>query len=217
MKIGVLALQGDFEAHIQKLRSYGVEAVEVRAAEDLYDLSGLVIPGGESTTLLKLAKPELRRQIADAIRDGLPTLATCAGLIMLANRVSNPTQESLAVLDAGVSRNGYGRQINSFIEPSLDLSELGKAELSAALERFPYKGNVSDRPDDVSKFEGVFIRAPRITDVGAGVKILAARGGEPVLVREKNVLAGTFHPELSSGPSPVHQLFLGMIHARSEH
>ena len=136
MKIGVLALQGDFEAHINKLRDCGVEAVEVRTPAELSDVAGLIIPGGESTTLLRLSTPEFRSAIASAIRGGLPTLATCAGLIFLANRVSNPSQESLAVLDAGVSRNGYGRQVDSFIDPELELSDAGKAEYAAAVERF---------------------------------------------------------------------------------
>ena len=211
MKVGVLALQGDFEAHIKKLSDCGLDCVEVRRADELRDLSGIVLPGGESSTLLRLTTPEFRGALADAIRGGLPTLATCAGLILVANRVTNPEQESLAVLDCAVSRNAYGRQIDSFIDPKLELSSAGKAELEAALERGAKK------PDAASKFEGVFIRAPRITDVGPGVKVLAARSGEPVLIREKNVLAGTFHPELSSGTGPVHQMFLGMIHARSEH
>ena len=217
MKVGVLALQGDFEAHLNKLREQGVDGVEIRTAADLSGpdgggISGLIIPGGESTTLLKLTPPELKRQLAAMIKDGLPTLATCAGLIFLADRISNPAQESLGVLDAGVSRNGYGRQIDSFIEPGLKLSPAGKAELGAALERM---NNGSPRPPET--FEGVFIRAPRITDVGPGVKVLVERNGEPVLIRERNVLAGTFHPELSPGITPVHQLFLGMVHARSEH
>ncbi len=215
MKVGVLALQGDFDAHLRKLRSCGVDGVEVRRAGELAGLNGLVIPGGESTTLLRLAGPELRAALVSAIKDGLPTLATCAGLILLANRVKNPSQESLELLDAGVERNGFGRQIDSFIEPELSLSSAGRAELAAALERS--KGSDGSSAEPAADFEGVFIRAPRITDIGPNVKVLAELNGEPVLIRERNVLAGTFHPELSGGESPVHKLFLGMVQARTEH
>lgn len=188
MRIGVLALQGDFRRHAQALERCGVTAVEVRKPEELEGVAGLVIPGGESTTLLRIMEtwgfvPALEKFHAA----GKPLFGTCAGLILLARDVENPRQFSLGLLDVGVERNAYGRQRESF-------EAQGVAELDG-------------RP---TPLEMIFIRAPRIRRVGAGVEVLARHAAEPVLVRQGTVLAGTFHPELTEDPS-VHRYFCAMV------
>jgi 5'-phosphate synthase pdxT subunit len=186
-RIGVLALQGDFEAHARALGEAGAEAVPVRLPAHLAGLAGLVIPGGESTTLLKLAA---RDGMLDALGDfarTMPVFGTCAGCILLARRVRNPEQQSLGVLDATVERNAYGRQNDSAI-----------LETPTALPGGP--------------LETVYIRAPRIAETGPGVEVLAERGGDPVLVRQGRLLAATFHPELSFDRR-VHRLFLDIAAA----
>ena len=186
-RVGVLALQGDFEAHRRALAARGVDSVEVRTSADLDGVAGLVLPGGESTTMLKLMDGTgLAERLAEMIQGGVPALATCAGVILLAREVSHPPQRSLGVLDVAVERNAYGRQIDSAVV-ALDVADA--AALGAAT------------------LEGVFIRAPRVVDLGAGVSVLARRGSDPVLLRQGNVLAATFHPELTAG-SPVIALFL---------
>ena len=185
MKIGVLALQGDFEAHCAMLASLGVDALEVRDVSGLQGLDGLVLPGGESTTQLKFLQEEglfdpLRRFAAE----GGAIFGTCAGAILLAREVRNPAQASLGLLDISVLRNAYGRQLHSEV-------------------RF---GHTSLKP---APLEMVFIRAPIIERVGPGVEILAEEQGTPVLVRQGNLLASTFHPELTSDPA-VHSCFLHM-------
>lgn len=188
--VGVLALQGDFEAHKKALADRGVESVEVRTPADLDGLAGLVLPGGESTTMLKLMESTgLDDRLAALVRDGVPVLATCAGVILLAREVTNPPQRSLGLLDIGVERNAYGRQLESAV---VDLEVDADAELPTG------------------KLEGVFIRAPRVTEVGSSVRVLARWGRDPVLLRQGNVLAATFHPELSAA-SPVIDLFLRKI------
>ena len=188
--VGVLALQGDFEAHRKALSDRGVESVEVRTPADLDGLAGLVLPGGESTTMLKLMEStRLADRLEALVRDGVPVLATCAGVILLAREVTNPPQRSLGLLDVGVERNAYGRQLESAV---VDLDVDAGAELPTA------------------KLEGVFIRAPRVTEVGSSVRVLARRGRDPVLLRQGNVLAATFHPELSTA-SPVIALFLRKV------
>ncbi|MBM4438844.1 MAG: pyridoxal 5'-phosphate synthase glutaminase subunit PdxT [Candidatus Rokubacteria bacterium] len=188
MKVGVLALQGDFALHVKALRRCGVEdVVEVRKPEELEDLDGLVMPGGESTTLLKLMEewrfvPALEK--FHAARK--PIFGTCAGLILLAREVESPKQFSLGFIDVGVERNAYGRQRESF-------AEQGEVDLAGR------------RP-----FEMVFIRAPRIRRMGPGVVPLACRGEEPVMVREGSVLVASFHPELTNDPS-VHGYFCRMV------
>ena len=187
LRIGVLALQGDFAAHVAALGRRGVSAVEVRHACDLDGVTALVLPGGESTAMLKLMNGSgLLERLAELLRAGTPALATCAGVILLAREVRNPAQRSLGVLDVAVERNAYGRQIDSTVAPITPArgAELGDAPL-----------------------EGVFIRAPRVVDVGPGVEVLASRGPDPVLLRQRGILAATFHPELSGG-SPVIDLFL---------
>jgi pyridoxal 5'-phosphate synthase pdxT subunit len=188
MKIGVLALQGDFDAHRRRLEELGAEVVLVRKPEQLDDIEALVIPGGESTAFLKLLGEEGVQQLKDFVLSK-PTFGTCAGCIMLATEVENPKQVGLGAMDMTVRRNAYGRQIDSFIEPVAVAPELeeGKGPL-----------------------EMVFIRAPKIEKVGAGVEVLARRGGDPVLVRQGRTMAATFHPELSDDPR-VHAYFLRLV------
>jgi 5'-phosphate synthase pdxT subunit len=189
-RVGVLALQGDFEAHARALATRGVSAIEVRTAGDLDGVHGLVLPGGESTTMLKLMEgSELGERLSELVRGGLPVLATCAGVILLAREVRHPVQRSLGLLDAVVERNGYGRQVDSAVVP-LEVCEPG--ELGA------------------ERLEGVFIRAPRVRGLGRGVRVLARRGEDPVLLRQGSVLAATFHPELSAA-SPVIDLFVRRV------
>ena len=185
MKIGVLALQGDFEAHCAMLASLGVDALEVRDVSGLQGLDGLVLPGGESTTQLKFLQEEgLFDPLQRFTADGGAIFGTCAGAILLAREVRNPAQASLGLLDISVLRNAYGRQLHSEV-------------------RF---GHTSLKP---APLEMVFIRAPIIERVGPGVEILAEEQGTPVLVRQGNLLASTFHPELTSDPA-VHSCFLQM-------
>jgi 5'-phosphate synthase pdxT subunit len=189
--VGVLALQGDFAAHAAALAEAGVEAREVRRTRELSGLDGLVLPGGESTTLLNLMGDEPWFEALRAFHAaGGALLGTCAGAILLARRVL-PDQPSLGLLDAVVERNAFGRQRESF---ELRLQTPGIA----------------------GPLEGIFIRAPRFRSLGPGVEVLAQLGEEPILVREGNVLAATFHPELGSS-SGLHRLFAQMADdARSQ-
>jgi 5'-phosphate synthase pdxT subunit len=185
--IGVLALQGDYEAHARAFASLGARTRLIRKAEELAGLDGLVIPGGESTTMLKFLEQngffaELSKFVA-----ATPTFATCAGCVLLAREVLHPPQRSLGLLDATVERNAYGRQIDSTI-------------LTAPTE-------LPGGP-----LEMVFIRSPRITRVGSGVEVLASRDGAPTLVRQGNLLVATFHPEMTTD-TRVQQLFLDMVAA----
>ena len=181
-KVGVLALQGDFEAHGKALARAGAEPVEVRSASDLQQLDGLVIPGGESTTMLKLLEVENLMEPLREFGRRRPIFGTCAGAILLATEVLNPSQASLGLMDIGVERNAYGRQLESRI-----------AQLKA-------EGQDSD-------LEAVFIRAPIIRRVGEDVKVLARYQGDPVLVEQGRHMVATFHPELTSD-SRVHRMFL---------
>ena len=188
--VGVLALQGDYERHRQTLSRLGVRSVLVRKPEELNGIDGLVIPGGESSTFLKFLEREgflikLRDFVASK-----PAFGTCAGAILLAKEVVNPTQESLGVLDIAIQRNAYGRQIDSSIITG-----------PTKLEGPP--------------MEMVFIRAPRIERTGTGVEVLARREDHPVLVRQGKTLAATFHPELSSD-TRVHELFVKIIREHKE-
>jgi 5'-phosphate synthase pdxT subunit len=184
MKIGVLALQGDFDAHREMLERLGVDVVMVRKPAQLQEIDGLIIPGGESSTFLKLLGEagfdELKRFVTSK-----PTFGTCAGAIMLAREVENPAQKGTGAIDIRVRRNAYGRQIESTILTS-------ECELPGG------------------EMEMVYIRAPRIEEVGPGVEVLAKREGHPVLVRQGKVLAATFHPELT-GDTRVHETFLKMV------
>lgn len=172
--VAVLALQGDFEAHRKALAEIEIESFEAKRPRDLADAAGLVIPGGESTTLWKFFEAEpWEEAIASFAGSGRPVLGTCAGAIVLAREVLNPSQRSLGVIDIAVERNAYGRQFDSFI---------GEVETPSLGEPMP----------------AVFIRAPRILRVGPGVETLGRHAGEPVLVRQDNVVAATFHPELTA-------------------
>jgi 5'-phosphate synthase pdxT subunit len=186
MKIGILAIQGDFEAHRKRLEELGAETVLVKTAADLENLDGLVLPGGESTTHMKLLTEEgLFDRIVERARTGMAVFGTCAGAILLAKEVKNPAQPSLALLDITVVRNAYGRQLESCVTKQT--------------------ADLTGRP-----LEMVFIRAPVIERVGSDVQVLARRDGQPVLVRQGRILAATFHPELSSDPA-VHEYFLKMV------
>jgi 5'-phosphate synthase pdxT subunit len=190
-KVGVLALQGDFEAHSLALARAGAEPMLVRAASDLDDLDGLVIPGGESTTILKLLHVEnLFEPIADFGRRR-PIFGTCAGAILLAAEVTHPAQPSLGLMNLTVERNGYGRQIDSRVVHIAPEPEFAGRTRSGDLE-------------------AVFIRAPIIRRVGPEAHVLATYQGDPVLVEQGRHLVATFHPELSSD-SRVHDLFLSKL------
>lgn len=184
MKVGVLALQGAFDAHVQRLKALGAEVCLVRRARELDGLDGLVMPGGESTTMLRHLEREQMFDALAAFVQTHPCFGTCAGSILLAETVM-PAQRSLGALPISVARNAYGRQLDSTV--LLAPSNLGGAPL-----------------------EMVFIRAPRITAIGDGIEILAERDGDPVLVRKGHVIASTFHPELSDD-TRVHALFLEMV------
>jgi len=189
VKIGIVAIQGDFAAHATMLQDLGAETVEVRTVQDLEGCDGIVLPGGESTTQLQFLKEE---GLFDAIRkfskQGGAIFGTCAGAILLATKVNNPPQESLGLLDMTVLRNGYGRQLASdvFFGPS-------------TLKQEP--------------LEMVFIRGPIIENIGRGIEVLARHEGKPALVEKGNVLAATFHPELTDDTT-VHEHFLEMTARR---
>jgi 5'-phosphate synthase pdxT subunit len=171
--VGVLALQGDFAAHRRGLARLGAASVAVRKPADLASVDALVLPGGESTAMLRgIDRDRLEAPLTDFIRSGRPVLGTCAGAILLARRVLNPPQRSFDALDIDVERNGYGTQLDSFSAP-----------LEAA--------------GSLAGLLGVFIRAPRIHRVGPGVTVLAHERGEPVLVCDGPIWAATFHPELT--------------------
>lgn len=190
-RVGVLALQGDFAAHAAALERAGAEPVFVREAEQFGAIDGLIIPGGESTTMLKLLRYEGLFDALAEFGNRRPIFGTCAGAILLAKDVSNPAQESLGLMDLSVERNAYGRQIDSRV------TEIEPAEEFAA----------RTAPD---KLEAVFIRAPIIRRAGPDVKVLARYAGDPVLVEEGRHLAATFHPELTSD-ARVHRLFLDKL------
>jgi 5'-phosphate synthase pdxT subunit len=182
MKIGVLALQGDFDAHRRRLEELGAEVVLVRKPEQFDEIDGLVIPGGESGTFLKLLGEAGFSKLKEFVLSK-PSFGTCAGCILLATNVENPTQAGLGALDMTVRRNAYGRQIDSSIREG--------AFLGAPVEM-------------------VFIRAPKIERMGAGVEVVATEGDDPVLVRKGKTMASTFHPELSDDRR-IHQYFLDLV------
>jgi|SRR5579863_2538510 len=188
MTIGVLALQGDFDAHRKRLEELGAEVVLVRKPEQLDEIDGLVIPGGESSTFLKLLGEKGFEKLKQFVRVK-PTFGTCAGAILLANEVENPKQAGLGVLDISIRRNAYGRQVDSSIR----------------------EGKLGNQP-----IEMVFIRAPKIERVGPGVEVIATEGNNkaPVAVRQGRVMAATFHPELSDD-TRIHQAFLELCGAET--
>jgi pyridoxal 5'-phosphate synthase pdxT subunit len=188
VKIGILAVQGDFAAHAATLGRLGADTLEVRTVSDLDGCDGLILPGGESTTQLQFLQEE---GLFDAVKkfaaDGGAVFGTCAGAILLATEVKSPAQASLGLLDMTVLRNAYGRQLASDV--------------------FFGSSKLTDAP-----MEMVFIRAPVIDRLGTGVEVLAEYGNKPVLVQNGNVMAATFHPELTQD-STVHRRFLGLVEA----
>ncbi len=187
MKVGVLALQGDFDAHRRRLEELGAAVVLVKKPEQLDEIDGLVIPGGESGTFLKLLGEKGFEKLKQFVRLK-PTFGTCAGAILLAKDVENPKQAGLGALDITIRRNAYGRQIDSSIR----------------------EGKLLDRDRHETPIEMVFIRAPKIEKVGNGVEVLATEGKDPVVVRQGKAMAATFHPELSED-TRIHQAFLDLI------
>ncbi len=184
MKAGVLALQGDFREHARALADAGAVPIEVRTPADLSDVACLVIPGGESTTIAKLARwAGLVEPVRDRAREGMPILGTCAGMIVLAERVADG-EPLFSLLDIGVRRNAYGRQVDSF-----------EADLAV---------------DGMGEVRGVFIRAPWVEEVGPDVRVLSSHDGRPVVVEQGAILATTFHPELV-GESALHARLLGKV------
>lgn len=184
-RVGVLAVQGDYDAHAQALAEVGAGPVEVRNPDQLEALDGLILPGGESTTMLKFLEKRGFFEALEQFAHGKPVFGTCAGAILLAREVRNPAQRSLGALDAIVERNAYGRQIDSSILTAPTKLPGGELEM-------------------------VFIRAPRIVSTGDDVQVLASRAGDPVLVRQGNLMAATFHPELSLDRR-VHKLFVEIV------
>lgn len=185
-RVGVLAIQGDFEAHARALRRAGADPVLVRRAKELDGLDALVLPGGESTTIAKgIERLGLAEPLRGFAESGRPVLGTCAGAILLAARVENHAVPSLGLLDVTAVRNAYGTQVDSFVAP---------VDAGAA--------------PGLEGLRCVFIRAPQLRELGPGVEVLARVDGAPVLVRQGNRLAATFHPELTDDPR-VHALLLG--------
>ncbi len=189
MKIGVLAVQGDFELHKKALRKLDVEVAEIRTLEQLATCDGLIIPGGESTTFVKLLKENGLFQALRQFGQKKTIMGTCAGLITLASEVENNGFETLQLIQLRVRRNAYGRQIDSFIDT---------VELELSGKRF--------------SFEGVFIRAPKIVALGEGTRALGYHGQEVVMAENEHILVATFHPELTEDLR-VHQYFLQKVEA----
>src|SRR5580765_8184082 len=187
MIIGVLALQGDFDAHRRRLEELGAKVVLVKKPEQLDQIDGLVIPGGESGTFLKLLGDAGFEKLKQFVK-AKPSFGTCAGAILLASEVENPKQAGLGAIDIAIRRNAYGRQVDSSIR----------------------KGTLVNQESGSSPMEMVFIRAPKIERVGSEVSVIATEGDDPVAVRQGKVMAATFHPELSDDPR-VHQAFLDIV------
>jgi 5'-phosphate synthase pdxT subunit len=186
-RIGVLAIQGNYASHAQALAEAGAAPVEVRKPEQLASLDALVLPGGESTTMLKFLEKHRFFEVLQEFCRTRPVFGTCAGVILLAREVLNPAQRSMGILDAIVERNAYGRQIDSVIVTAETSLPGGPLEM-------------------------VFIRSPRISQIGLGVEVLATRDGFPVLIRQGRILAATFHPELTHDRR-VHRLFVESVAA----
>jgi 5'-phosphate synthase pdxT subunit len=190
MKIGVLALQGDFDAHRRRLEELGAEVLLVKKPEQLDEVDGLVIPGGESSAFLKLLGEAGFKKLKEFVL-AKPTFGTCAGAILLAREIENPSQAGLGAIDIAIRRNAYGRQLDSSIRE-------GKLLLDSR-----------DKPEG-SPIEMVFIRAPKIERLGPGVEVLATEASDPVVVRQGKTMAATFHPELSQDVR-IHRAFLELV------
>jgi 5'-phosphate synthase pdxT subunit len=190
LNVGILAIQGDYAAHAKMLERLGVHPSFIRTSADLDGLDGIILPGGESTTHLKFLEGEgLDASLRKAAARGVAIFGTCAGAILLAREVRNPPQASLGLLDAAVSRNGYGRQVDSDVR-------FGESKLTK------------------QPLEMVFIRAPIFDELGPRVEVLATSKGRPVMVRQDRVLAATFHPELTEDCT-IHKYFLNLVASRS--
>lgn len=200
MIIGVLALQGDFDAHRRRLEELGAEVLLVKKPEQLDHIDGLIIPGGESGTFLKLLGEGGFEKLKQFVQSK-PTFGTCAGAILLANEVENPSQSGLGALNIRIRRNAYGRQIDSSIREGKFLIMTSAGAHDAALRESP--------------LEMVFIRAPKIESVGDGVEVIATQGADPVAVRQGRAMAATFHPELSDD-TRVHRAFLDLVQGNKE-
>jgi 5'-phosphate synthase pdxT subunit len=189
MKIGVLAIQGDFDAHRKRLEELGADVVLVRKPEQLDEIDGLVIPGGESSAFLKILGVAGFAKLKEFVRVK-PTFGTCAGAIMLAKEITNPDQPGLGALDIRIRRNAYGRQIDSSIRTGETTLPGGPLEM-------------------------VFIRAPKIENLGREVEVIARDGSDPVAVRQGKTMAATFHPELSDDRR-IHRAFLDLVGSSSQ-
>ncbi|MBI2651393.1 pyridoxal 5'-phosphate synthase glutaminase subunit PdxT [Candidatus Woesearchaeota archaeon] len=184
LKIGVLAFQGDVREHIEMLKKIGAEPIKIKLAEHLNDVYGLIMPGGESTTIgFLMKKYKVDKAIKERHKQGMPIYGTCAGAILLSKEIIGSNQPKLGLADISIKRNDYGRQIDSF-ETELDIKGIGKSK-------------------------GVFIRAPVIKNIYNGVEILSEYKNQPVMVRQNNILITTFHPELAN-ETRVHKYFLNM-------
>jgi len=189
IKVGVLSLQGAFKEHIKKIKECRAGAIEIKFPEQLKCIDGLIIPGGESTTIKRLIKEyKFKKALDKFYKEGKPIFGTCAGLVLMSRNIEGEGK-GMGYIDINVRRNAYGRQIDSFEE----------------MVRINFNQISKDK-----KFRAVFIRAPKILSMGKGVKVIAKINGDPVLVRCRNVIAGTFHPELTDDLR-VHKYFLSMI------
>ncbi|GIS68346.1 MAG: pyridoxal 5'-phosphate synthase subunit PdxT [Chloroflexota bacterium] len=188
LKIGILAVQGDFAEHKLMLTNLDIDAVEIRLPEQLEDIDGLIIPGGESTTIAQLLDIfDIKNSIITKAKSGMPIGGTCAGMIMLANSLTDKRPTPLKLMNTVVSRNAFGRQIDSF-EETIEIKAIGHP-----------------------KYRGIFIRAPMFIQIGEGVEVLGKLNDDnPVLVREKNLLASSFHPELTPD-TRIHEYFIKMV------
>lgn len=186
LKIGVSGIQGDFREHKVMLERLGVEVLVVRKPEELDEVEGLVIPGGESTTMIRIMKMvNLYEKLKEKILSGFPVFGTCAGMILLSKEVVNFKQDSLGVIDIKVERNAYGRQVDSF-ETDVEIKGFDKS------------------------YRAIFIRAPKVVDYGNDVEVLSIYEDAPILLRQKKVLVASFHPELTED-TRVHEYFLSMV------
>ena len=186
VNVGILAIQGGYQAHIDKLNQLGAKTTKITSSKELSSINALVIPGGESSVFLKLLDSSFKSKLLEL---NIPTLSTCAGTILLAKKVLNPTQDSLGLLDIEVKRNAYGRQLESFKTNEIIWKETSQA----------------------ADFEAIFIRAPKIIKTGKEVKILLTHNGDAVLIKQDKHLAATFHPELCKDNSSIHKMFLSML------